>query len=184
MGKGSLLGCSQLKCVYPRPRTAAPVRESSKSASTLFTPAPVSNPPEAPPQKAGEETCHLPLPPSLAELSRHRGTRGHGQQHFIPPAARSGDTQQRHRPPFTPSQLLSRLGPQQSWSRRSPWHLCPMAKGLGGQRVAAPQARTGTFPNLGQRLQAGGLLIASRGALVCLSVLQQTRFTALIPIWK
>lgn len=52
------------------------------------------------------------------------------------------------------------------------------------QRLPVPPARARVFPNLGQKQQAGGLLIASRGALVCLSILQQTRFAALIPIWK
>lgn len=54
----------------------------------------------------------------------------------------------------------------------------------GRQGTAAPQAKARMFPNPGQKQQAECLLIASRGALVCLSILQQTRFAALIPIWK
>lgn len=74
------------------------------------------------------------------------------------------------------------MAPEESLS------LCPMAKGLDGQQgregTVAPQAKARMFPNLGQKQQAEGLLIASRGDLVCLSILQQTRFAALIPIWK
>lgn len=63
----------------------------------------------------------------------------------------------------------------------------PHGQGAGWaarQGTVAPQAKARMFPNLGQKQQAEGLLIASQGALVCLSILQQTRFAALIPIWK
>lgn len=59
MGKVSLLGCSHPKLVYPHPSTRAAVREGSKSASTLFTPALFSKLPEGPQQKAGEKRCHF-----------------------------------------------------------------------------------------------------------------------------
>lgn len=62
----------------------------------------------------------------------------------------------------------------------------PWPKGWMGRGAAhgCTQDRTWMSPKPGQKQQAGGLLIASRGALVCLSILQETRFAALIPIWK
>lgn len=135
MGKVSLLGCSRPKLVYPRPSTRAAVREGSKSASTLFTPAPFSKLPEGPQQKAGEERCHLPastIPGGAQQTLGEQVT-----QRAAPHPTHSPE--QRHHPPLTPSQLLSHLGP-----RRNPWHLCPTAK-----RLEEQQGSTWLYPRPG-----------------------------------
>lgn len=63
-------------------------------------------------------------------------------------------------------------------------HPCPMAKRLRGSKAARACAPS-QIPDVPRpRSRQTGLLIASRGALVCLSTLRQTHFAALIPIWK
>ena len=187
MGKVSLLGCSHPKLVCPCPGTAVPVREGSRSVSTLFTLAPVSKLPEAPQQKAGEETCHLPAPTGPGRVQRTPGDQG--TRPAAPHPTRSPEQGPRGETPSSTHTLTTPVPfrtpvvtvPEESLA------LLPHSQRAGRaarQHMAAPQARTGMFPNLGQKQQAGGLLIASRGALVCLSILQQTRFAALIPIWK
>lgn len=126
-------------------------------------------------------------PPSLAELRGHRGTKGHGWQHLIPLTAQSRDLEQ--------TDTILHSHPCNScfiWDPGGHGHgeitgtSAPWPKGWKGREAAhsCTQDRTWMSPKPGQKQQAGGLLIASRGALVCLSILQQSRFAALIPIWK
>lgn len=182
----SSLGYSRPKLVCPCPGTAAPVQEGSKSAPTLFTPAPVSKLPAALQQKAGDEKSHSPAP---TIPGRAQGTQGdQGTWLAAPHPTRSPEQGPETDTILHPHPCNSCL----IWdpSRHSHGEItgtsAPWPKGWKGREAAhsCTQDRTWMSPKPGQKQQAGGLLIASRGALVCLSILQQTRFAALIPIWK
>lgn len=180
MGKVSFVGCSHPKLVYPHPSTRAAVREGSKSASTLFTPALFSKLPEGPQQKAGEKRCHF-----LASTIPGGAQRMLGEQVTRPAAPHPTHRPEQGPRAETPSSTHTLTTPVPF--RTPEESLAPLphgqkARGAARQHMAAPQARTRMFPNLGQKQQAGSLLIASRGALVCLSC--STQFAALIPIWK
>lgn len=161
--KAELACCSHPKLVCPHPGMAVPVPPGSKSAPTLFTP--TAKPPKARLLKVGKERCH---PHCHCPWQSSVGTRLAAPH---PTTARAEPGQQccplSH--PHNPRPIRTPV-PRAGWAVR--------------QGTAAPQAKARMFPNLGQKQQAEGLLIASRGALVCLSILQQTRFAALIPIWK
>lgn len=135
-----------------------------------------SKPPKGWLLQAGEERWHHPGHCPWQSSVGHQGTR----LHLTPLTARVG----------TPSRDTVPTHIHQDPSGHSPRGIpvpLPHIQGDGWsprQDTAAPQAKARMFLNLGQKQQAEGLLIASRGALVCLSILQQTRFAALIPIWK
>lgn len=179
-GKGELAGLQPPRTGLPSPRHGSASPMGLKVCPHPVYTCSASKPPRARLLRAGEEGCHLPVPLPLAEPSGDWGTRGHGWQHLVPLTARAG-ARSRDTVPAHIHQDPAGHGPG-----GIPVTL-PHGQGTGEaarQGTAAPQAKARMFPNPGQKQQAEGLLIASRGALVCLSILQQTRFAALIPIWK
>lgn len=95
--------------------------------------------------------------PSATSAGRAQWGLGHQGTRLVAPHptySQSGGPEQGHCPHSHPS------GPQWPWPQRNPCPSAPQPRGWMGSK-AAPQAKARMFPNLGQKQQAEGLLIAS-----------------------